>query len=88
MEYSKHKSFNERSEKIKDAKFVNDEYKKLADASFDSYLERLYGASLLSRIINKFSGHRLKKKINRKRKYAIKNLIECETHRELFLEGF
>ncbi len=81
------KNFNLRSEDIKNDGFIEAEYKKFADKMYGGYLERICGVSLLFRIVNKLCGHRLKKKISEEKKLVIKNVIQCEAHRELFLRG-
>ena len=83
------KKFNVRSKEIKKDGFVKAEYSKFAREMYDSYLSRIYGVSLLFRIVNKLCGHRLKhkKKISEERKLMVQNIIRCEAHRELFLRG-
>lgn len=83
-----------RSEEIKRSGFVEENYKIYAQKRFQKYLLDLSGIkrNLLYRIINKISGYKLDKIVIR-RKYGLSNLlmmlnyIECETHRELLIEG-
>ena len=78
------KSFNERSEKIKDDKFVRDEYEKYARKELGRYLV-MVNKSITLRIIRKFFPS-LFEKINFDYA-AILNVLECEAHNELFIEG-
>lgn len=85
-------AFNNRSKKIKDDDFIVVEYKKFARKMKRNYLLTCFGCCckffyffdklsfrILSRIIvNKYGEKDL---------LGIRNIIECEAHRELFLEG-
>lgn len=79
--------FYERSEQIKNKKFIEQKYSEFAEKMLQGYIYNVCGISLLFRILNKLCGHRLKKKISKKRKLAIRNYLECEAHRELLLRG-
>lgn len=79
--------YMERSEQIKNPKFIEKKYKEFADSMLQTYICTFAGRSILFRIINKLSGHRLKKKISEKRMIAIRNYVECEAHRELLIRG-
>lgn len=80
--------FNERSEEIKEDKFVNMEYSRLAKKFLNSYLQVCHGKNFLFRAINKLCFHRLTRKLyNEKSLLAILNVLQCETHRELFIEA-
>ena len=79
--------FYERSEQIRNKKFIEQKYSEFAEKMLQGYIYNVCGVSLPFRILNKLCGHRLKKKISKKRKLAISNYIECEAHRELLLRG-
>lgn len=51
------------------------------------YIRVFFGTSVTFRIMNKLFGNRLKKKISERKRLVIRNIIECEAHRELFLGG-
>ena len=77
-------SFKERSEKIKDDKFVRDEYEKYAKKELGRYLI-MVNRSIVLKIIYKLFPN-LFEKINFNYT-AILNALECEAHNELFIEG-
>lgn len=85
--------FQARSEEIKDPAVIQKYYADFAERMRINYLVALGGKeSLLFRALNKLTGNRLRQ--NRlKRRYgkgallAVRNMIECEAHRELLLEG-
>ncbi len=84
--------FEERSQSILRDGFVEAEYKKFAEREYGSYLQRLSG--LLGRILmhglfKKTIGKRLLAKNYAGRIYtnSMTNAVECESHRELLLEG-
>ena len=79
--------FRNRSEDILKDGFVEQSYKEFALSMRKSYIGRICGTSLLFRIADKLCGRRLKRKLKRSQRLAIKNYIECESHRELILEG-
>lgn len=80
--------FENRSKEIKIDKFVEKNYKKFSEAYFDSYLQTCHGDNLLYRIINKVFFHRITKKLYSKRSItALLNIIECDAHRELFIQS-
>ena len=78
------KSFKERSEKIKDDRFVQDEYKKYAKKELGRYLV-MVNRSIILKIIYKLSPS-LFEKISFNY-VATLNALECEAHNELFVEG-
>ena len=84
-------AFFERSEKISNPAFLQAEYEKLAAENVNRYLLKTRGESysLGSRIYGKIFKHELpiKKKYTRRSLLALQNIVECETHRELFLAG-
>lgn len=84
--------FEQRSLKILEDGFVEKEYQKLAKREYETYLNRISG--LLGRILRfgylkKTIGKQLLHKNYNRKIYtsSIINAIECESHRELFLEG-
>lgn len=79
--------FYKRSEQIKNPEFIEKKYSEFAQSMLQGYIGTFAGRNLLFRIINKLCGHRLKKKISERRMLAIRNYVECEAHRELFLRG-
>ena len=81
------KEFNERSEEIKNDKFIKQYYHKFAVEMQQVYINSLYGIGLIFRMMNKLCGHKLEKKVFERKKLLLKNCIECEAHRELLLEG-
>ena len=82
-----------RSEQIKKNGFVENEYAKFAKNMLKGYLLTCsgYRHSFLLRALNKLCRYKLTDfLINRYNKHellAIRNYIECEAHRELWLEG-
>lgn len=85
--------FSCRSEQIKKEGFVEDEYRNFSLKMLDHYLLTCFGYKhkFFHRVLNKLSGGRLSKFfINSYKKeelLAIRNFIECEAHRELWIEG-
>ena len=87
-------NFNLRSEQIKEIGFIDKQYSKYAKEVFEEYLYSCSSVKrgLSFRIVNKLFNHKfsswfLKKKYSKKHLLSIKNYIECEAHRELFLRG-
>ena len=85
--------FYDRSEKIKQDGFIQNEFKKLAKETIYPYLTALSGKTrgFCFNAMNKITGNRLIKWYAefkyRIKRYAAKNLIECESIRELIIEG-
>jgi len=79
--------FHKRSNEILQDGFIEMEYTKFAKDNMDSYLRILSGqGKWLSRIDRYLlKGRLLKHKYNEKQLLAIRNIIECEAHRELIL---
>lgn len=80
--------FFERSEEIKDQNKIFEKYNEFSRKNLNSYLHICNGKNFLSRVLN----------VVLKRKYFIKkykiqdclslyNIVKCEAHRELFLNG-
>ena len=87
-------AFGNRSNEILDEAFVVSKYRNLADEKINHYILLMLGLkyNFLFRAVNKLSGHRLEQYLIR-RKYLPKkrevliNMLECEAHRELILQG-
>lgn len=85
--------FKKRNEQIKEDSFVVNEYKKFASTMLKKYLLTCsgYGQKKILRIMNRLTGGLLSKRIlnpyNKKELLAIQNYLECEAHRELWVEG-
>ena len=86
-------SFRKRSERIKEEGFVAQEYKKFASSMLKRYLLTCsgYNHSVLRKVLNCLTGGFVSKVIlnsfNKRDLLAIRNYIECEAHKELFIEG-
>ncbi|MBR2477088.1 MAG: CapA family protein [Clostridia bacterium] len=78
------KQFEKRTSEIKDASFVEGEYRKFASRMKKNYLMTVCGTNIFYRVLNKLSGYKLKYNIPKKRELAIKNYLDCEAHNELF----
>jgi len=84
-------AFYDRSKEIATPGVIEQKHFDFSKAMFDSYLYRFSGhKSVLFRMLNKVSGQRLWKwylrsKYRKNNLVEIRNVIECETHRELFL---
>lgn len=88
------KDFRDRSEEIKAPGAIESQYAEFSKKMLNQYLLRISGIgnSFLFRVLNKLTKGKygimkIKKKFNKVSLLAIQNLIECEAHRELFLEG-
>ena len=86
--------FYQRSEQIKRNGFVEMEYEKFANRLLNNYLLACsgYNHKLWKKILNKLCGYRLydffiKKTYTSRDLLSIRNFIECEAHRELWIEG-
>lgn len=85
--------FRSRNEQIKEEYFVVNEYKKFASLMLRHYLLACsgYSHSVLRKILNRLTGGMMAKKTtnayNKKELLALRNFVECEAHRELWVEG-
>lgn len=82
-----------RSEEIQQIGFVKKQYNAFAMQTRELYLKigDPIATTFVFRIINKLSGHKLmpwylNRKLKKNREFFI-NFIECEAHRELFIDG-
>ena len=88
-------NFMKRSEQIQHPGFVDDEYEVYAKKMLmKKYLLACSGYyhKTWMRLLNRFTGYRLteffvKRSFTQKELLALRNFIECEAHRELFLTG-
>ena len=86
-------AFRNRSEQIKEEGFVVKEYKKFASSMLKKYLLACsgYNHSKLRKILNRLTGGMIVKKMtnayNKKELLSLRNYLECEAHRELWVEG-
>lgn len=86
-------AFNKRNNQIKQNGFIEKSYKIFAEKMLNGYMLACSGFShkLFLRILNKLSGRKMARCIvnsyKKKELLAIRNFIECESHRELFIEG-
>lgn len=82
------KEFFERSEKIKDKNFIQNEYKKIAHNLLPMYLSYFNRNTLIKRLFNKITKNKyILNKYSKNDCLAILNFIQCEAHREMLIEG-
>ena len=86
--------FYNRSEEIKQEGFIESSYAYFAKSMIETYLFRASAIknSLPYRALNKLCGHKLTRwiidyKYKKAQKLVLRNFIECEAHRELFIKG-
>lgn len=83
--------FCKRNNEILEAGFIEKKYSEFAERMLYSYYNRTLGKvsrSLLFRILNKLTGNTLRKRCySDSEVLGLINIMECEPHRELFLEG-
>jgi len=82
-------AFIKRSEEILQKDFISQQYRKFAYENYFNYIRSLAGfGKWLSRLDRKLLNNRLvRHKYNKKQLLAVQNYVECESHRELFLQG-
>ena len=81
-------SFEERSLKIKKYDFIEEEYRKFSEKYIWNYLYSISGfPRILRGIDKKILDKRILRWIYKDKVVNILNFIECEAHRELFIEG-
>ena len=82
--------FNMRSEQIQQNGFICTNYQVFADKLGNNYLQtaaNCLGRNLVVRIFNNLSGHRLFMNLCSERDFlALQNILNCEAHREIFLQ--
>ena len=85
------KGFEERSRQIQQAGFVEENFSKEADENLSWLLQGLLGKvgkTFIFKALNRILKRRLAFKFYSKKNYlGVVNHMECETHRELFLQG-
>ena len=83
--------FFKRSEKIQDINFIENQYRNFASLNIEEYLLQLKGTdNIFIRCLNKIFKFNKKTLFSRYRIYNrlyIQNIMECEAHRELLIEG-
>ena len=85
--------FEKRSKEIEDPSIVEKKYEAFAHESIPGYVLFFLGINnnIIYRFVNRLSGQRLRRYISnrvlKKRGDGIRNYIECEAHKELFLKG-
>ena len=88
-------AFSNRSEDVKSEMIIEQKYNEYALSKRNYYLEAINGvdkSSLVYRILNrvtagKYKYQRIQRIYNRQRINVVRNFIECEAHRELFLRA-
>lgn len=85
-------NFHKRSQEIKNPRIIEEKYNEYAKSMQGFYYLVASGIedNIVLRIINRLSGDSfydwyLKKKYSKKKKIALRNILECEAHDELFL---
>ncbi len=76
-----------RNQKIKDSKFINDNYNQFADKNLDNYLKRTVNKTFFYRLMNKITKGRYNHSYREQDYLQILNLLQCEAHNELFIRG-
>ena len=80
--------YKTRSLSILDVDFLENEYRRFAKKSLGFYLRQMKGNPFWLKILAKIFGNRISTKFyNKKTLLDVLNYVECEAHRELFLEG-
>lgn len=82
-------AFNKRNEEIKNKDIVEQKYNKLSENYFYNYLGAFSGLGrIITGIDRKFLKNIIMKFLfNEKKKLMLLNYLECEAHRDLFIEG-
>ena len=82
------KGLEKRSSEIMQEGFIEMKYIELTNALFNKYLSGLHGDNLVFRVLNKISGRNFVRLLYSKKSYLwVKNIIECEVHREIVING-
>ena len=81
-------SYNNRSNKITEPGFIEEEYNKFSASMLNNYMARLNKKNIIKKIMNKLTGGKYyERRYNLSDYVAILNYLECEAHRELLIEG-
>jgi poly-gamma-glutamate capsule biosynthesis protein CapA/YwtB (metallophosphatase superfamily) len=81
------REFKQRSNEIKKEGFIDMKYSELAESMFNNYLAGLHGNNLLFLVLNKLFKRKLTRKLYSDHSLRwVRNIIECEAHRELILK--
>lgn len=82
-------SFERRSKKIQDPKFIEEEFKRFSKDKFSTYVSTFLGKrgkSFLYRALNKITGQKLRKNnYSKEELLELQNCFQCESHREVIL---
>ncbi|WP_372663127.1 CapA family protein [Cohnella sp.] len=79
---------NHRSEEIQEDGFIQNRYDLFSKQMFEGYLLGLHGGNLVFRILNKICRRKLTRILySHKSLRWVRNIIECEAHRELLLNS-
>lgn len=79
--------FEKRNSDIKKPGFIEKEYDKMVDEKYNYYMSAILGKSIIFRIKNKLSGHKLKRNIDEETRNKFINYLECEAHNECILKA-
>lgn len=81
--------FLNRSQELLHEGLIEQNYKEFAKSKINIYLKRFSGHGKLFLMLDSklFKGRLMKKSYNKMKLLAMQNYIECEAHRELFIEG-
>jgi len=78
--------YKERTKKITDIKFLKETYNEFAKEKSISYMRTIHGYNWRAQLKNKLLGKNVDVGYSDEEYLAIQNIIECEAHRELFLQ--
>lgn len=80
--------FKQRSNDIEKEGFIEQNYEMISSQLYNVYLMGVHGDNFIFKVINKLCKHRFVNLLySQKALLWIRNIIECEAHRELFLKG-
>lgn len=78
--------YKERTKEITNIKFLKETYKQFAKEKSISYMRTIHGYNWRAQLKNKLLGKSVDMAYSDEEYLAIQNIIECEAHRELFLQ--
>ena len=85
------KDFNCRSQQIQKTDFIEQQYTKFSEQVLPQYLQNCsgwLGRNLAARILNKLTGYRLFTWLFYRHDFLrIQNILDCEAHREVFIQA-